>query len=350
MRPMLVPGMRWAWRSPTTAQFGIDVPEPVVVGGLPAFGHQLLPLLDGARADTEVVATVRATSSERLAASEVRAVIDRLVDLGVVIDGGSWPGTMTVTADWRAQLAPDLRCASATERFRAQPAARWARLAASEVVIMGASRLGATIARTLLHAGLGRVGVRDSHNVSPADVSVGGYTTKDVGLRRSEWLSTHPRDAHYQSSGRIDRSLVVVTDAVDTDSLCRSLATTDKPHLVASCSELVGRVGPLVEPGRSPCAFCLALARRDQDPQWPTIWRQQQITPTPDADAILVGLTAYLSVAHVLDWLTGGSPPSLGGFVETSAPHGKTSSRQFSQHPECGCTWPDSSASPTMAG
>ena len=350
MRPLLVPGMRWAWRTPTTLQFGIDVPTPLVVSGLPAFGHRLLPLLDGTLEHSEIVRAMRASGSECPADTDVLAIIDRLVDLGIVVDGGAWPGALAVTAEWRDQMAPDLRCASAIERFRSRPATRWDALAASEVVIMGASRLGATIARTLTHTGLGRVTVRDTRDVSPADVSVGGYATGDVGRRRSEVLSTVIPENGHPHSGEVHRRLVVVTDAANTDSLCRSLTTTDKPHLVVSCRELVGRVGPLVEPGRSPCHFCLALARRDRDPQWPTVWRRQQVTSTPDADTVLVGLTAYVAVAHVLDWLTRGRPPSIGGFVEIAAPYGETASRRFAPHPECGCTWPDSSASHTMAG
>lgn len=350
MRPLLAPGMRWAWRTPTTLQFGIDVPRPLVVSGLPAFGHLLLPLLDGTRERSQIPAAIAALSGEGSTDSEVLAIIDRLVDLGIVVDGGSWPGALAVNAAWREQLAPDLRCASAIERFRSRPAARWDALAASEVVIMGASRLGATIARILTSAGLGRVTVRDTRDVSPADVSVGGYATADVGRRRSELLSTPFAENGHPHSGEVDQRLVVVTDAANTDSLCRSLSTTDKPHLVVSCRELVGRVGPLVEPGRTPCHFCLALARRDRDPQWPAIWRQHQATATPDADTVLVGLTAYLAIAHALDWLTGGRPPSIGGFVEVTAPYGETSSRRFTHHPECGCAWPDSTASRTMAG
>ena len=350
MRPLLVPGMRWAWRTPNTLQVGIDVPEPLVVSGLPAFGRRLIPMLDGTREDSEIVRAMRAAGGECPTDTDVLAIIDRLVDLGIVVDGGSWPGALAVTPEWRDQMAPDLRCASAIGRFRSRPAARWVALAASEVVIVGASRLGATIARTLTHAGLGRVTIRDTRGVTPADVSVGGYATADVGLRRSERLSTAIPENGHPHSGDVDRRLVVVTDAANTDSLCRSLTTTDKPHLVVSCRELVGRVGPLVEPGRSPCHFCFALARRDRDPQWPAIWRQQQVTSTPDADTVLVGLTSYVTVAHVLDWLTGGHPPSIGGFIEIAAPYGETASRQFAQHPECGCAWPDSSASRTMAG
>ncbi len=111
-----------------------------------------------------------------------------------------------------------------------------------------------------------------------------------------------------------------MTDAVDTHTRCRALGAAGVAHLVVSCRELIGRVGPLVAPGRSPCQFCLELARRDVDAGWADIWRQQVTDPTPDADAVLVGITAHIAAAHVLDWLTDGQPPSVGGFVEVVAP------------------------------
>lgn len=350
MRPMLVPGMRWAWRSPDTVQFGIDVPDPVVVGGLPPSTHRLLPLLDGHRSPADVVAAVRSPPGDLTTAAEPLALIDRLVDLGVVVDGGCWPGALSIPPDVRAQLAPDLRCASALGRFRRQPATRWQTLGASEVVIIGASRLGATIARTLAGAAVGRVTIKDTRDVTAGDVSAGGFRPSDVGLRRSEWLSTNPELGGHQPASAVDRRLTVVTDAVDTDSVCRSLSFADRPHLVVSARELIGRIGPLVEPGQTPCHFCLALARRDRDPAWASIWRQQRTTATPDADALLVGMTAFAAVAHVVDWLTGGRPPSVAGFVDIHYPQAAATARQISQHPECGCAWPESSTSPTMAG
>lgn len=350
MRPMLAPGMRWAWRSPTTVQFGIDVPDPMVVDGLPPFAQRLLPLLDGHRPLAEVVAALAAAESACPADADVLALIERLAELGVVVDGGSWPGALSMPPDLRAQLAPDLRSASAIDRMRSKPAARWHTLGASEVVIVGASRLGATIARTLVGAALGRVTIRDSRRVTPGDVSAGGFSPDDVGLRRSEWLSCRAESVGRRPSDAVERRLTVVTDAVDAHSACRSLSAADKPHLVVSARELIGRVGPLVEPGRSPCHFCLTLARRDRDPAWADIWRQQRPTASPDVDALLVGMTAHAAAAHVVEWLTGGRPCSVAGFVEIAYPHAAAVARRIALHPECGCTWPESSTSPTMAG
>lgn len=350
MRPMLVPGMRWAWRSPDTVQFGIDVPEPVVVAGLPPLAHALLQLLDGHRPLDEVVTALSSVGGARSTAAEAHALIDRLTDLGVVVDGGSWPGALSLPPDVRARLAPDLRCASVLGRFRSLPATRWQTLASSEVVVVGASRLGATIARMLVDAALGRVTIKDAREVTAADVSAGGFGAEDVGLRRSEWLSSTADRASCRSAVGTHRRLTVVTDAVETDLHCRSLFVADKPHLAVSARELIGRVGPLVEPGRSPCHFCLTLAHRDRDPAWASIWRQQRATATPDVDALLVNLTAAAAVAHVVDWLTGGRPPSIGGFVEITYPQAEAAVRRISQHPECGCAWPEGSASPTMAG
>ena len=109
---------------------------------------------------------------------------------------------------------------------------------------------------------------RTTRDVTAGDVSAGGFRPSDVGLRRSEWLSTNPELGGHQPASAVDRRLTVVTDAVDTDSVCRSLSFADRPHLVVSARELIGRIGPLVEPGQTPCHFCLALARRDRDPAW----------------------------------------------------------------------------------
>jgi hypothetical protein len=70
---------------------------------------------------------------------------------------------------------------------------------------------------------------------------------------------------------------------------------------------------------------------------------------TPGADGVLAAITAQIAAAHVLDWLTGGEPPSLGGFVEVTAPHATTTRRRLAQHPECGCAWPGDGSSLTMA-
>jgi hypothetical protein len=193
----------------------------------------------------------------------------------------------------------------------------------------------------LAGAGACWIDVDDPHLVTAADVSAGGFSPDDIGRRRSEVLGRRPKRLKEPQTRRSRQRLVIVTDAVDVDDLGRSLVAADTPHLVVSCRELIGRVGPLVEPGASACLFCLQLARRDVDSGWSDVWRQQATQSSPDADALLVGTTAHLAAAHVVDWLTGGRPPSWGGFVEVVAPHGAVTTRSLAPHPECGCTWPD---------
>lgn len=350
MRPMLCPGLRWAWRSPETVQFGIDVPQPLIVGGLPPVSRQLLATLNGVRTEQEIITQLIADGDDVSNGVDTAAVLSRLADVGVVVDGGQWPGRLPLPSDLRERLEPDIRATSALARWRLEPAARWDALSRSHVTVAGVSRLGAVFARSLAAAGVARVELDDPRQVTPADVSQGGFVPTDVGGRRTDLLLTHQESVSAHRSSSIVRHLVVVTDAVDPHPRCRALTAAGTAHLVVSCHELLGRIGPLVQPGQSPCQFCLELTRRDLDRGWPAMWRQQTAESTPNADGVLVAITAHLAVAHVLDWLTGGQPPSIGGFLEVAAPHASTTLRRLAQHPECGCAWPESGPSLTMDG
>lgn len=349
MRPMLCPGLRWAWRSPDTVQFGIDVPQPLIVSGLPPVSRQLLATLNGVRTEQEIVRQLVADGDDVTNGADTAAVLKRLAQVGVVVDGGKWPGRLPLPSDLRERLEPDIRATSALARWRLEPAARWDALSRSHVTIAGVSRLGAILARLLAAAGVARVDLDDPRQVTPADVSPGGFVATDVGGRRADLLLTHQEWGNRPRSSTIVRQLAVVTDAVDTHPRCRALTAAGSAHLVVSCHELLGRIGPLVQPGQSPCQFCLELTRRDLDRDWPDMWRQQAADPTPNADGVLIAITAHLAAAHVLDWLSGGQPPSIGGFVEVAAPHASTTLRRLTQHPECGCAWPESDPSLTMA-
>ncbi|MCZ3386220.1 MAG: ThiF family adenylyltransferase, partial [Actinomycetia bacterium] len=332
-----------------TVQFGIDVPHPLIVGGLPAMGRPLLERLDGIRTDHDIFASLIEDRVDTTDGAEPAALLERLVELGIVVDGGRWPGNLSVTGDSRDRLLPDVRAASAFERWRHEPAGRWDALRRAHVTVAGASRLGATLGRTLAAAGVGRIDIDDPRQVTAADVSIGGFAPSDIGRFRADPLATRPPSTTGQRGRGAGRRLVIVTDAVDPHRRCRLLSAAGTVHLVVSCQEQIGRVGPLVEPGHTPCQFCLELTRRDIDAGWADIWRQQVATATPDADALLVGITAGIAAMHAVEWLTDGQPPSLGAFVEVLAPHGAATLRRITRHPECGCAWPDGGTSPTMA-
>lgn len=340
MRPLPCPGLRWAWRTSDTLQFGVDVPHPVIIAGLPPVSRALLSSLDGVRTEGEVIAHLVAVGEDTSEGADSAAVLRQLIDLGVLVDGGRWPGELPSAPTQTDRWLPDLRSASALKQWSQAPVARWDILSKAQVTVAGASRLGATIARALSAGGVGRVEIDDSGQVSAADLSVGGFSVDDIGRRRAELLATDA-DQHSPFRARgIERRLVVVTDAVEAHPRCRALAAAGTAHLVVSCQELIGRVGPLVLPGRSACQFCLELARRDIDAHWADIWRQQTVTPTPDADSVLVAITAHVAAAHILNWLTDGQPASVGGFVEVTAPDGAATLHHLWRHPECGCMWP----------
>ena len=104
--------------------------------------------------------------------------------------------------------------------------------------------------RDLAHRRRRRPGRRARHRrVEEADVCVGGFTPTDVGRQRSElpalrqpWSRARgaslrvaePRRRH----GRRRRR-----------ARCRRLVASGTPHLVVTCQERIGRVGPLVVPG-----------------------------------------------------------------------------------------------------
>ncbi len=196
MRPMLCPGLRWAWRSPDTLQFGIDVPHPLIIGGLPPVCRPLLARLDGVRTEQEVVAQLVAEGFDLTGGAEAAAVLGQLADLGVIVDGGRWPGGLPIARDVRERILPDVRCASALEKWRLQPAARWETLARTHVTVVGGSRLGATLSRALAAAGVGNVDIDDPGLVTAADVSVGGFAPEDVGGRRADLVLAPPRGCH----------------------------------------------------------------------------------------------------------------------------------------------------------
>ena len=356
MRPMIRPGLAFAWRSADTLQLGIDDPRPLIVSGLPAYARVVLALMDGVRTHVEIASTVATISdstastnsedSEQTASvtDDVRDMIDRLLELGAVIDAGRWPGAAAVPLDAHERLLPDLAALGSAE-----PDHWWVALSTTSVTVLGASRLGAIIASSLVASGVGQVTVADPRPVTLADIALGGFTTHDLGHRRAELLSLHPeRRATPEPDEMATRSLVVVTDAIDADTAARDLAAEGITHLVTSCRERLGRVGPFVVPGTSPCQFCLYLHRRDHDPAWSQIWRQRTWPASPAAHGPTAAVTASLAVAHILTWIAGDRPPSTSQVIEVAAPECTITSRPSVVHPECGCSWSADRA--TMAG
>ena len=103
----------------------------------------------------------------------------------------------------------------------------------------------------------------------------------------------------------------------------------EQAHLFAVVRPSVGVVGPLVLPGRSSCARCHDLHRRDRDAAWPTVAAQLRALPggapapagagsravgADGCDVVLATAVAAQACLQVLAFLDGGTaaPPGRG--------------------------------------
>jgi bacteriocin biosynthesis cyclodehydratase domain-containing protein len=223
---------------------------------------------------------------------------------------------------------------------------------------MGAGRIGSAVAALLAAAGVGRVEVRDAGRVEAADTGPCGFPAERCGERREAAASALVRraapDPRAASVGRRGPAaapepplaLVVLAPrdglaafAPDAAELAELLAA-GIPHLFTGVLEGTGLVGPLVVPGSSSCARCLALRLADADPAWPRVLAQARSRPprgVPPCDVAHGTAVAALAASHALAFLDGGRPPSVDGRVELGLAGLRTAVRPLPGDPRCDC-------------
>ena len=350
MRPCLKPALRRAWRDRTTLQFGVGPAHTAVLESATPADAAFLDLVDGTR---ELPALTAAAAGLGVDAARVRHLLDQLRASDVLDDTEAGRALLDLPPPERARLAPDLAALSlARPGPGAAPALLLARRRA-RVEVRGAGRVGAGVARVLAAAGVGRVRVVDGGRVQEQDCSPCGLPPRDIGRPRAvaaraavrSCAPGHPDDT---TAAQRAPDLVVLAPRGDSAGLLadpapgRELLRAGVPHLYAGVVETLGGVGPFVLPGLSPCSHCLSLRRADEDPAWP-ILLAQHCSGRPSAvaacDTALATTVAGLAALHGLIYLDGGSPPSLGAWVEVSMVDGSMRRRRLDPHPDCGCCW-----------
>ncbi|MFG2717558.1 ThiF family adenylyltransferase [Streptomyces sp. NPDC048416] len=354
MHPMLKPALRRAWRDRGTVQFGITPAQAVVLSPVdPATGH-FLELLDGTQGMPLLYERARALN---LTPVQVDDLVGRLAAAGVVDDPAA--GSPKVEAlrdrtDARERLRPDLASLSLLHPDPGDAAKRLAARRAIRVQVRGAGRVGATIAAVLSGCGVGRVDVLDGGVAQPGDVAPGGLPGQAVGERRATAARqlvrrTSPDGPPRQGTDTDQSALSLIVaapreplemyapNAMDAEDWIRA----GIPHLYAGVVETTGVVGPLVLPGGTGCAGCLALGRADRDPAWPRLLAQwssgRQRTSVPACDLALATAVAGLAAAHALAFLDGDLPASTGSRWEASLPQLDWRSTPVQAHGDCFC-------------
>ncbi|MBB5936821.1 TOMM precursor leader peptide-binding protein [Streptomyces zagrosensis] len=384
--PRLKPALRRAWRSRDTVQFGITPAHAVAVGPLDTATGSFIYLLDGTRGLPLLRQEAQAMG---LPAGRADSVVARLVAAGLIEDSLAGGGTTSaVRSDARARdrLRADQAALSV---LHPDPSAGLRLLGArraTRVQVRGAGRVGSSVAALLSAAGVGQVDVMDGGYVEPWDVLPGGLSPEQIGERRDTAARRLVRSAaparrtsraaspassargaspapaacgtagpscgvaasagHGASADPCGPDLVVIAPrdglaayAPEPDA-AEQLMSAKVPHLYAGVLEGTGVVGPLVLPGITCCAGCMAARRAEREPGWPRMlaqWRSGRQTPVPACDAALATVVAGYTAAQVLALLDGGTPPSVGARLELTLPGLAWDVRPIEPHPSCVC-------------
>ncbi|MDJ0343211.1 TOMM precursor leader peptide-binding protein [Streptomyces sp. H10-C2] len=372
---MLKTAMRRSWRNRESVQFGIDPAHAVVLDPVDGAAAGFLDLLDGTRGAALLTRDAEALG---LGAQQVRQLLGLLAEGGVLDDAAAHAGLSEAVRHRTAaidRLRPDLAALSVVHSGPGGAATRIRDRRSVRVRVCGAGRVGAAVASLLSAAGVGRVEVLDSGRVEPWDVSPGGIPAEHIGERRDaaargavRRAAPDPRaaalgrrgprhgrahgdghgDGHGHERGPAESRLGLVVlaprdglaaYAPDPRESARLLAA-GIPHLYTGVVEGMGVVGPLVTPGRTACAGCLALRLADEDPAWPRMLaqlRSGRAPAVPACDIALATTVAGLAAGHALSFLDGGIPPSSGARVELALARLSMEVRPVPGDIRCGC-------------
>ena len=335
---MLKPALRRVWRDESTLQFGLTPPHAVVLSGLTAPERSVLALLDGSR---DVDTLVDAATASGVDPDVPSRVLNTLTHARV-LDDATFAG-LALGEDDRQRLEPDLLSLALRHPEPGAAARILKRRQEAGVAVHGTARVGATIAMLLAAAGIGALACVDREPLLPADLAPGGVAQIRTGSRGS---TTAARVASISRSVRArveqrEPAALAVLAPTGSGTLPELLANVRRgPHLLAHVTETTGIVGPLVVPGRSPCLRCVALARGERDPRWPSIAAQLLGGgAAPEAcDVTLATLVASLAAMQVLAYVDGEpEPASYGGMLEYDLGSGTLRRRTVVAHPACGC-------------
>lgn len=110
----------------------------------------------------------------------------------------------------------------------------------------------------------------------------------------------------------------------------------DIPHLPIVFTDTGVTIGPFIEPGTGPCLYCLERHRTDADASWPAIasqlWGRTSPAEVPQVTSEVAALATRLLTRRLNE-----PAAVVATSVFLDAATGETTSRQWTQHPACGC-------------
>ena len=298
MTLQLDPRYPLVWRSPDTIQLGVD--HPVLRVRVP--GPGLEGVIDALRSGVPRTGAVMLGRRGGATAESVQALL--------------------------AELRPFLLDDRAPEASSAPPR-RW----------VSVDGRGTTAAR--LRAFLDDLGL-EAHDLDldlDTDLRVNGSrrVADDYGVGTGIRFGTAAgTEADAATPATADLAVIVGRFAIEPARYRRWL-NRDVPHLPVVFGDREVRIGPLVEPGRGPCLFCLELGRVDADPAWPAMASQLTHRPAP-TESPRLGLEVAVRVAGIVqDRVLSGRSELADASLAIDASSGRITRRAHRPHERCAC-------------
>ena len=334
--------MRPLWRDRDTLQIGVDPRRARALTGL-GKAAAIVSLLDGSRETADVT---RTAGEYGIAPEAVDRVLGLLASAGLLDD---FPAHVhySLPDSVRARLIPELATAAIAYGHGDGGATVLARRRGAFVRVYGAGRIGACVAALLAASGVAWVSCRAGGVTAPADTAPGGLVAADVGQSQAAGVArairrVAPEVRTSDDPGRLP-DLAVLTGRADPVVLAE-LMCQRVPHLAVLAEEAIGVVGPLVEPGQSPCLRCLDLSKAARDPAWPRILAQVSGPVAASAaalacDSALAATTAALAAAQALAFIDRVRRPAAayGTTLEIVLPEWQWQHRSWPANPACVC-------------
>jgi len=175
--------------------------------------------------------------------------------------------------------------------------------------------------------------------LTPTVLVVGAGLTSERIADLLGWNGIRVRVVHDAvAAEREDCSLaIIVAHFVVAPVFHGTWLRRDIPHLPVVISDTAVTIGPLVEPGRGPCLYCVQSHRADADPAWPAIATQLHSTRSQADTPLVAGEAAGAAVRIVRAFL---ADPARGGFaaaLSLAVDTGATTVTECVPHPLCGC-------------
>ena len=219
-----------------------------------------------------------------------------------------------------------------------------------QVSIHGQSRIATLLYGILLSSGISHTSLRgnnESKRIGEEDLCAGFLHPSDIGLpygnriqELSRELSLFPIAPSVKAHEEKSRRIMVAVGNTPAHQL-QEWMSNGIPYLLIDTPESASMcIGPIVIPGQSPCARCIAMTREDQNPVWREIFMQKLLKPIGEVPVAVAHHIAGIAALELLRFIDEGQSQLIGSSVRIDF-HRPTSATQqsFTRHPMCGCNW-----------